>query len=67
MEIHEKYVVYELNSVMGSKDHLALQKVQFSGYMANSFSSEKDAIQGLVDDGRIYEDFVILKQVYITK
>jgi len=64
MNILEKHVVYKLNKVMGNKDHLALEKVDFKG-KSNSFDSEKEAIQSLIDDEKTYEDYVILKTVFI--
>jgi hypothetical protein len=66
MEIRKKYVVYELNNVMGSEKHKALQKVEFLGWKTNSFDTEDEAIQALIDDTKTYEDFIILKEVYIT-
>ena len=64
MEIVEKYVVYELNQVMGS-EHLALEKVEFKGWVSNNFDTEGDAIQALINDEKHYVDFVILKQVVL--
>jgi hypothetical protein len=66
MNIHEKYVVYELNNIMGNERHKSLEKVGFSGFKQNNFETEKDAIQALIDDEKTYEDYVILKQVYIN-
>ena len=65
MEIVEKYVVYELNRVVGSEKHLALEKVEFKGWVSNNFDTEGDAIQALINDGKHYVDFVILKQVVL--
>lgn len=65
MEIVKKYVVYELNQVMGSKKHLALEKVEFKGWVSNNFDTEEDAIQALINDEKHYEDYVILKQVFL--
>jgi len=66
MDIRVKYVVYELNRVMGSDKHLALEKVEFRGITSNWFETEEEAIQALVEDEKTYEDYVILKQVYIN-
>jgi hypothetical protein len=66
MEIHVKYVVYELNRVMGSEKHLSLGEVAFKGWKSNYFETEEDAIKALVEDEKTYEDYVILKQVYIN-
>mgnify|MGYP003456137577 FL=1 len=65
MVILNKYVVYELNRVMGSEKHLALEMVNFKGFVSNSFDTEDDAIKALINDNRQYEEYVILKQVYI--
>ena len=66
MDVRVKYVVYELNRVMGSEKHLALEKVEFRGITSNWFETEEDAIKALVEDKKMYEDYVILKQVYIN-
>jgi hypothetical protein len=65
MDIVKKYVVYELNRVMGSEKHLALQKVDFKGWVSNNFDTEEEAIQALMNDEKHYEDYVILKQVFL--
>jgi hypothetical protein len=65
MEIVKKYVVYELNRVMGSEKHLALEKLEFKGWVSNNFDTEEEAIQALINDGKHYEDYVILKQVFL--
>lgn len=67
MDIVKKYVVYELNKVMGSEKHLALEKVEFNGWVSNNFDTEDDAIQALVNDEKNYQDYVILNQVFIRK
>ena len=66
MEISKKFEVYQLNPVMGSRQHLSLEKVEFStlGWV-NTFDTEDEAIQALINTGRFYEEFVILKTVYI--
>ena len=65
MKITEHYVVYNLNQVLDSKYHLALEKVDFEGWVTNSFQTEKEAIDALVKDKKHYTDFVILKQLFI--
>jgi hypothetical protein len=65
MEILKKYVVYELNQIMGSEKHLALEKLEFKGWVSNNFDTEEDAIQALINDEKHYEDYVILKQVFL--
>lgn len=67
MKIIRKYIVYELNNVMGSEQHKALEKVEFSGWKSNSFDTEEEAVQALVEDEKTYEEFVILKEIYITE
>lgn len=64
-DISIKYVVYELNNVMGSKKHQALEMVSFEGWQVNSFDTEEEAIKALIKEDRTYEDFLILKQVRI--
>ena len=65
MDIEIKYVVYGLNKVMGRKDHLALEAVDFSGWVCNNFNTEEEAIQALVKDEKVFQDYVILKQVFL--
>jgi hypothetical protein len=65
MEIEKKYVVYELNPVVGSQKHLLLEKVDFKGWVVNNFDTEEEAIQALINDERHYEDYVILRQVVL--
>lgn len=68
MEVQVKYVIYELNKVMGSKEHLALQEVEFKrGWVSNSFDTEEAAIAALVENEMTYRDYVILKQVIVRK
>ncbi len=66
MEVDIEYVVYELNRVMGSERHLALEKIEFrDGLFTNGFDTEEEAIKALIKDKRHFEDYVILKQVFI--
>ena len=65
MEIVEKYKVYELNNVMGSPKHKALEEVEFKGWKPNSFDTEKEAIEAILEDEKTYEDYIILKTVFI--
>jgi hypothetical protein len=65
MQIEKKYVVYELNRVMGSEQHLALEKIDFDGFLSNSFNTEDEAIEALIKDGRTYQDYLILRKVNI--
>ena len=66
MNANKKYVIYELNNVMDSQRHKALEKVELSGFKSNSFETEEEAIQALIDEEKKYEDFVILTNVFIT-
>jgi hypothetical protein len=66
MEISTRYVIYELNRVMGSERHLALEKVEFDWSTPNRFDSEEEAIKALVDNKKTHEPYVILKEVYIN-
>ena len=66
MNINKNYVVYELNNIMGNEKHKSMEKVEFSGWKQNSFDSEEEAIAALVEDKKKYEDYVILRQVYIN-
>lgn len=61
-----KYVVYELNRLIGSESHLTLQKVEFSGWQSNNFNTEEEAIEALIKDEKTYDDYIILRQVYLT-
>lgn len=66
MNIVKKFVVFGFNKVMGSEKHIALEKVEFRGWKTNSFDTEDEAIEALIEDGKTYEDFVILREVFIT-
>lgn len=66
MNIRKKYVIYEFNNVMGSEKHKALEKVELKGWKVNSFDTEEEAIQALINDEKTYEDYVILMEVYIS-
>jgi hypothetical protein len=66
MDVRTHYTVYEFNRVMGSEKHLSLAKVEFSGWVSNSFNTEQEAIDALIKDNKTYENFVILKEVYIN-
>ena len=66
MDVRKKYVVYQLNEVMGSKEHKALEKIDFKGWKLNSFDTEDEAVQAMIDDGKTYQDFIIVREFYIT-
>lgn len=67
MKVKIKYVVYELNSILGNDQHQALEKMEFKGFVSNGFETEEEAIQALIIDNRIYNAYLILKMVYITE
>lgn len=67
MKANIKYQVYRLNKVMGSSEHKALEEVELKGWRRNSFETEEEAIQALIDDNKSYDDYIILKTVYITE
>lgn len=62
MEIYESYVIYELNRVLNSEKHLALEKVQFRKDLKNDFNTEKEAIQCLINEKLTYINYIILKR-----
>jgi hypothetical protein len=64
VEITEKYVVYETISIMGG-DTYAIKPVEFSGWVSNSFDTEKEAVEAIVKDNLKYQDYLILKQIYL--
>jgi|TARA_B110000967_G_scaffold175774_1_gene188780 hypothetical protein len=66
MEVNKKYVIYELNNIMDSERQKSLEKVVFDGFESNSFDTEDEAIDVLIRDQKVYQDFVILREVYIT-
>jgi len=65
MDIIKKFVVFELNNVMGSERHKALELVEFKGFVSNSFDTEEDAIEALVKDKKTFEGYLIIRQIYI--
>jgi hypothetical protein len=67
MNVLVKYVIYELNSVLGNNNYKALERVEFDSWTQNdSFDTEEDAIQALINNKMMYIDYIILKQVYIN-
>ena len=65
MKVSKKYVVYQLVPLLGT-DNLTFKKVKFNNSLGNSFDSKKEAIQALIDDGKLYQDYTIMNQTYIT-
>ena len=65
MKVIKKYVVYEKSKLLGS-DNIVLKKVEFGGCTYNSFDSEEEVIQKLIDEKKTYIDYVILREIYIT-
>lgn len=66
MNAHIKFVVYELNNVMGNSQYQALAKTEFNDQRLNYFDTEEEAIQALIDDEKHYQEYFILKRVYIN-
>ena len=73
VEVNIKYKIYELNNIMGNSgyksgntSYKSLSPVQANGYSSNEFDTEEEAIQELIDNKKFHEDYIILKQVYIT-
>lgn len=67
MKINKKYKVYRLNNVMGSSEHKALEEAQFDGYKANSFDTEEEAVEALVEDEKTWDEYIILPTVFIEE
>ena len=65
MEAKKYFVVYELNRILGSEQHLALEKVEFKGFVSNSFDTEEQACQALLNDKKFWNDYIILPQFFI--
>lgn len=65
MNIKNKYVAYNLNSVLNSPN-LCLEKISFDSWQANEFDTEEECIKALVKDELTYQNIVILKEIYIT-
>ena len=66
MRISKKYVIYKLNNIMGNQQHISLELLHLNGFKSNSFETEDEAIQVLIENNRTYKNYVILRQVYIT-
>lgn len=64
MEISNKFVIYRLQSIVGS-DYKALEEVNFPGWTQNVFDTEEEAIEAIVTHKMTYEDLLILKKIYI--
>jgi len=62
-KVRAEYVVFTYSNIIGS-NKLALEKVDF-GWKGNSFTSEEEAIKELIAEDKTFEDFIILKTVYI--
>lgn len=67
-----KFKIYELKNVLGSYQNKSLssqlrvlEEFTFNGFKQNAFNTEEEAIISLMEDGRTFEEFVILKTVYI--
>lgn len=62
--VKKKYVVYELNRVMGSSSHEALSQVYFN-YEHNLFDTEEEAIQAIKEHGSQGEEYLIITKIII--
>jgi len=66
MQVIRKYVVYKLNYIIGSEKNKTLEEVVFnSEYITNEFYSEDQAIEALLNDDKIIDEYVILRQICI--
>lgn len=63
METNISFVVYEFNRVMGQETHLALMPVKLK--CSNGFETEQDAVNALIENEKVFENYVILKTVYL--
>ncbi len=66
MNVHKKYVVFELSPLMGSDTYNSLVRTQFKGWLQNSFDSEEEAVQALIDNEMEYQKYYILKEILIN-
>lgn len=67
LTVSKKYVVYCLNTMLEGSVHKALEKIDFKSWIINSFETEEDAIQALIDDEKLFTNYVILRQIYISR
>jgi len=51
---------------MGSEKHLALEQVEFKGFVSNRFHTKEEAIQALILDKKTSEDYLILPRVRLN-
>lgn len=66
MEVVKYYMVYTIADLLGSKNNLVLQPVEFrNGWTPNKFDTEEEAIEALVTENKTYEDFLIIKHLFI--
>ena len=64
-ETSSKYVVYELRKNWDGNTNLMKAKlieVQFDGNQFNSFDSEQEALDVMIEHKKFHMDFVILKR-----
>lgn len=66
LKIKKKYVIYELNNILGNDKHQSLQKLEFKSWTNNNFNTEEEAIQALVNNKLLYENYIILRSIFIT-
>jgi hypothetical protein len=65
MTVNKTYVIYKLNNILNSDSHQALEKVRL--IISNSFDTEDEAIQFLIDQKKTYQDYLILREVFISE
>lgn len=65
MQVETAYVVYQTIPLTENSKELCLEKVKFKAITANRFESEEDAIEALENEGRTFQNFLILKSVTI--
>lgn len=63
MKVVKYYKIYTTTNLLGSKNALVLEPVEFG--RKSRFDTEEEAIEALVTENKTYQDFVIIKQVFI--
>lgn len=65
MDISTHYVIYKTKSIMDNSNYLALEEIVFDDWIANAFDTEEDAIAKLIENKMSYQDYLILKRVFL--
>lgn len=67
MKAIETYSIYQFSGIFtGFPTNRILDLVMFKD-ISNSFNSEKEAIQALIDRNKTLNNYVIIKQIFITE